>query len=147
MRWKWRRRGKKLHFPNLKIGFMIDQVCKRRRSDYWWYLHSSPSCTCLHSWCHRCHLILFFNQLKLTCLNSGPRLVITHIENENFKSYAGVQVMVHMWFSLGQSSFLGIGSFPQELHKHRGSKWKWKIQRDRLNALCLWVPRTEDQSR
>ena len=24
--------------------------------------------------------------------NNGPRLVITHIENENFKSYAGIQV-------------------------------------------------------
>jgi structural maintenance of chromosome 4 len=25
---------------------------------------------------------------------NGPRLVITHIENENFKSYAGLQVII-----------------------------------------------------
>ena len=25
--------------------------------------------------------------------NTGPRLIITHIENENFKSYAGKQVL------------------------------------------------------
>jgi structural maintenance of chromosome 4 len=32
---------------------------------------------------------------KPVCSNetSGPRLIITHIENENFKSYAGKQVL------------------------------------------------------
>jgi hypothetical protein len=42
---------------------------------------------------------------------TGPRLIITHIENENFKSYAGKQVLgpFHKVFMSAQHIFMYCG--------------------------------------
>ena len=143
MKWRWRKRGNQHSFESWPSGW-IRYVREGGVTIGDIYIPPPPAPACTldatgAAWC--------FLPVKLTSsFDPGPRLVITHIENENFKSYAGVQVLVAIYDQLVNIFCKGIGSFPQELHKHRGAKWKWKVQCDRLDALCLWLPRTEDKS-
>ena len=87
----------------------------------------------------------------LTLDNSGPRLIITHIENEWFKSYAGMFVLSN------PSSFItrtiplkkicrqtSVGPLPQELHQHRGPQRKRQVERDRLDVVCFRIQGLQD---
>lgn len=43
-----------------------------------------------------------------------------------------------LFFSIFSTFFLA-------LFLHHWSKWKWEVQCDRLNALCVWIQSSKDQ--
>ena len=79
----------------------------------------------------------------LTLDNSGPRLVITHIENEWFKSYAGKQVLgpFHKSFTSivgpngsGKSNVIDSMLF---VFGYKAAKIRWENSFDNLFQLSL----------
>lgn len=90
-----------------------------------------------------------FNEVDAT----GSRLMITQIVNENFKSYAGTHVIgpfQKVNASASPSILSGLilelaSFFPAELLGDSGSQRQWQEQRDRLYAVCVRLPRQQDQ--
>jgi hypothetical protein len=78
--------------------------------------------------------------------SKGPRLIIRYIENYFFKSYAGTVKVgpfhhVSLYYFTIVCYDFNDHCLILEILCCNWTKWKWKIECNRFNVVCIWLPR------